>query len=97
MSKSLAGGGEALPPSPTYIYVYIYIYIYIYICISKFITSCLIRPNDGRSISRNSSINILLHDVINLLHIYVKTYIVYIDVDILYIKTFIYNTYIKMF
>ena len=32
------------------------------------------RPNDGRSISQTVSLNILVHDVINLLYIYIYTY-----------------------
>ena len=42
--------------------------------------TCLIRPNDGRrisqkSISHKTSLNILVHDVINLLYIY--TYLIF--------------------
>ena len=33
------------------------------------------RPNDGRSISQTVSLNILVHDVINLLYIYIYIHI----------------------
>ena len=92
-NKNLLGGGRN-----TYIYIYTYIHLYIiyiyilYICTYayiKFITSCLIRSNDGRSISRNSPIkhtcswrDKFIAYIYIYIYIYVKTYIVFIKVYI---------------